>query len=129
MATALPSVPVQGVIDNSREGGYLAHQYYIILSRPAGALEPVFEYLQPHLAYHEKLEADGIEIAAGPIWSADGKSWEGAGMIVVEAASVAEADALAAADPMHTSGARTYEISPWMVNHGNPMPFGARGNS
>jgi uncharacterized protein len=34
-------------------------------------------------------------------------------------ASVAAATAIAAADPMHKSGARTFKIRPWLLNDGS----------
>jgi uncharacterized protein YciI len=110
--------PAQAIIDISKERGYLTRQYYLVISRAAHGLDPVFQHLDAHLSYHEKLEADGIEIAAGPPWTADGKEWEGGGMMLFKADSVEAAHALADADPLHSSGARTYEIVPWMINHG-----------
>lgn len=118
MTTSPPRLPAQQLIDISKEGNYLARQYYMVTSVTAGPLEPIFEHLDAHLLYHEQLVTDGIEIAAGPVFTEDGQEWEGTGIMVFKAASIAEATALAAADPMHTAGARTYEITPWMVNHG-----------
>ncbi|WP_236841900.1 YciI family protein [Bosea sp. PAMC 26642] len=56
--------------------------------------------------------------AAGPHWTDDEQRWDGEGMVVVRAASLAEAQAVAAADPMHQSGARSYRVRPWLVNEG-----------
>jgi uncharacterized protein len=39
-------------------------------------------------------------------------------MVVIRANSLAEAQAIAAEDPMHKSGARTYRVRPWLVNEG-----------
>ena len=40
-------------------------------------------------------------------------------MVIIRAASLAEADAIAAAGPMHRSGARSYTIRPWLLNEGS----------
>jgi uncharacterized protein len=56
--------------------------------------------------------------AAGPHWTDDEKRWDGEGMVVVRAKSLAEAQAIAAKDPMHISGARSYRVRPWLVNEG-----------
>lgn len=39
-------------------------------------------------------------------------------LVVIRAGSLAEAEAVAAADPMHASGARSYRVRPWLVNEG-----------
>jgi uncharacterized protein len=56
--------------------------------------------------------------AAGPNWTDDEKSWQGDGMVVVRAKSLADAREIAARDPMHKSGARTFTVRPWLVNEG-----------
>ena len=56
--------------------------------------------------------------AAGPNWTDDEKSWEGDGMVVVRAKSLAEAKQIAARDPTHKSGARNFTVRPWFVNEG-----------
>ena len=38
----------------------------------------------------------------------------GEGMVIIRAASLAEAQAIAAADPMHSSGARKARVRPWL---------------
>jgi uncharacterized protein len=78
----------------------------------------VLEHLQQHLEYQELLERKGVMFAAGPNWSDDEQRWEGDGMVVVRAGSLAEADATAKEDPMHASGARRYRVRPWLVNEG-----------
>ena len=39
-------------------------------------------------------------------------------MVVVRADSLEQAEAIAAADPMHAAGARSYRVRPWIVNEG-----------
>ena len=40
-------------------------------------------------------------------------------MIIVRAASLAEAIVIAEADPMHSSGARRFHVRPWLLNEGS----------
>ena len=112
------SVPSADIVATCVERGYLAKQLYVIFTRPTQGIEPVMKNLGPHLAYQEKLEMEGIMFAAGPNWTDDGLAWEGDGMVVYRASSMAEATAIAAADPMHASGARNFTVRPWLVNEG-----------
>ena len=112
------SVPAQGIIEESRRRGYLAKQFYLVSTRPTDGIGPVMENLAEHLAFQETLERDGIMFAAGPNWTDDEQSWEGDGTVVIRAGSLAEAKEIAARDPMHTSGARSFTVRPWFVNEG-----------
>jgi len=112
------SVPAQGVIAQCKAGGYLAKQLYVIFTTPAKGIAPVMANLGVHLEFQRQLELDGIMFAAGPQWTDDEREWEGDGMVVIRAASIAEARAIAARDPMHVSGARTFKVRPWLVNEG-----------
>jgi uncharacterized protein YciI len=56
--------------------------------------------------------------AAGPNWTDDEQEWKGDGMVVYRANSRAEAEAIAARDPMHVNGARSFTVRPWLVNEG-----------
>ena len=106
------------ITELSKERGYLAKQLYVIFTTPANGIAPVMENLQAHLDYQELLEQRGVMFAAGPHWSDDEQRWEGDGMVVVRAGSLAGADAIAKEDPMHASGARRYRVRPWLVNEG-----------
>ena len=106
------------IIELSKERGYLAKQLYVIFTTPANGIAPVLENLQRHLDYQESLERQGVMFAAGPQWSDDEQRWEGDGMVVVRAGSLAEAEAIAMEDPMHASGARRYRVRPLLVNEG-----------
>lgn len=112
------SVPAAEIIALSKEKGFLAKQLYVVITTPANGLGPVMEKIKEHLAFQESLEAQGIMFAAGPQWTDDETSWEGDGMVVIRAKSLAEARAIAAKDPMHASGARTFTVRPWLVNEG-----------
>ncbi len=76
------------------------------------------ENLEQHLTYQLLLERRGVMFAAGPHWTDDGQCWEGDGMVVVRATSMAEAETIAKEDPMHACGARRYRVRPWLVNEG-----------
>lgn len=113
-----PIVTAKEIIDVSRERGFLAKQLYVIFTAPTNGMGPVMENLKPHLEFQELLEKRGIMFAAGPHWTDDEQRWDGEGIVVVRAGSLAEAQAISAEDPMHKSGARAYRVRPWFVNEG-----------
>ena len=39
-------------------------------------------------------------------------------MVIIRASSLTEAREIAATDPMHKSGARSFEVRPWLLNEG-----------
>ena len=106
-------------VEDIRSKGVLGMQLYVILTRPADGLDRVSENIGPHLAYQKKLEASGIMFAAGPFANDDETLWQGEGMVIVRADSLAAARKIADADPMHLSGARNYTIKPWLLNEGS----------
>lgn len=112
----IPSVPVAAVMEAS--GAMLQKQLYAIFTRPVAGLGPVFANMDAHLEFQIGLEKEGIMFAAGPLWTDDGKSWEGEGLVVVRAASREAAIAIAKRDPMHQAGARTFHVRPWLINEG-----------
>ncbi len=77
------------------------------------------EHIGPHLAYQQRMEEEGVYLAAGPHWEDDEETWKGDGMIVVRASNLAEARRIAENDPMHQSGARTFTVRPWLINEGS----------
>lgn len=99
-------------------GDMLKWQVYVIHTFPENGMGPVMENIGPHLEYQARMEAEGVYIAAGPHWADDEETWEGEGMIVVRAKNLAEARAIAEADPMHKSGARSFRVRPWLINEG-----------
>ena len=98
--------------------GMLQKQFYVVFSTPTNGIGPVMENLEAHLAHQCTIEADGIMVAAGPHWTDDETQWEGEGMFVIRARSLVHAKELAASDPMHKCGARSFVVRPWMVNEG-----------
>ena len=112
------SVPAQDIIAECQTRGYLAKQLYMVTTRPVNGIGPVMENLAVHLQFQEKLERDGVMFAAGPNWTDDEQEWEGDGTVVYRASSLAEARQIAATDPMHVNGARSFTVRPWFVNEG-----------
>ena len=111
-----PEVTKQDIL-NACEG-MLRKQLYVVLTTPTNGLGPVMENLETHLEYQMSLEERGIMFGAGPFWDDAEEKWEGEGMVVIRAGSLAEAKQIAADDPMHKSGARSYVVRPWLLNEG-----------
>ena len=111
-----PQISAQDVLNAS--AGCLQKQMYVYFTKPANGLGPVMENLEDHLKFQVELEQKGIMFGAGPFWTDDEQRWEGEGMIIIRADSIAEARKIAESDPMHASGARTFTIRPWLLNVG-----------
>lgn len=107
----------QDVLNASK--GMLQMQLYVVFTTPTKGLGPVMENLEAHLGHQRALERRGIMVAAGPYWADDGETWEGEGMVIIRANSLAEAREIAASDPMHKSGARSFRVRPWLWNEGS----------
>nr|CAA6829381.1 MAG: Unknown protein [uncultured Thiotrichaceae bacterium] len=103
----------------AKERGSLALELFVVESTPAKAPEDVKENLPAHLAYQQTLEIAGTLAFAGPLSDLTGELMQGTGMIVYRAGSMDEARAMADADPMHQSGARTYTLRKWLINEGS----------
>lgn len=116
MAETIRSVPAAEVVEASE--AMLQKQLFAIFTTPVNGMGPVFEHLEAHLAFQVQLERDGILYAAGPMWTDNGESWEGEGLVVVRAASREAAIRIAEGDPMHKAGAREFRVRPWMINEG-----------
>lgn len=115
---AAPDMSWDGMINMCTERGLLAKQLYVYFTTPTNGMAPLGEHLEAHLAYQNKIQDEGIMVAAGPLRDPDKSDWEGEGMIIVRAASLDEAKKIADADPMHANGARSYTIRPWLMNEG-----------
>lgn len=103
----------------AKSRGALARELYVAQSTPAMAPEDVKAALPDHLAYQAQLEAQGALAFAGPMSDETGDLMQGMGLIIYRADSLGAARALAAADPMHSSGARTFTMRRWMINEGS----------
>ncbi len=96
---------------------FLNMQLYVYFSTPVKPRDEVAKMLPKHLEYQVDLERRGIMFGAGPMFQ-KGADAPHRGMIIVRADSFEEADAIAAADPMHASGLREYTIDRWHMNEG-----------
>jgi uncharacterized protein len=111
-------MPWQELVELCTTKGLLAKQLWVISSKPTNGLGAILNNLEEHLAYQTKLERDGIMFAAGPLASEDLTEWLGEGLFMYRADSIDAARKLAEADPMHSSGARSFTIREWMLNEG-----------
>ena len=112
-----PGIKVEEILNASR--GMLQKQLYVVFTTPANGLGPVMANIEAHLKFQVELEQKGIMFGAGPFWTDDEKQWQGEGMVIIRAASLDEAKKIAASDPMHASGARTFRVRPWLLNEGS----------
>lgn len=103
----------------AKERGALALELYVAQSTPAKATEDVKANLADHLAYQAELERAGSLAFAGPMSDETGEHMQGMGLIIYRAESLQAARALAEADPMHKSGARSFVLRRWMINEGS----------
>jgi uncharacterized protein YciI len=103
----------------SQERGSLALEMFVVESTPAKTPEDLQANLPAHLAYQRTQEIAGTLAFAGPMSDMTGELMQGTGMIVYRAASMEEARSIADADPMHSSGARTYILRKWLINEGS----------
>ncbi len=113
---AEPAVTREDLLEASKE--MLQKQMYVYFTTPTSGMGPVMENLEAHLKFQVELEKKGIMFGAGPHWTDDEKRWEGDGMVIIRAGSLAEAKEIAASDPMHASGARSFTVRPWLMNEG-----------
>ncbi len=111
-----PQITAQDILNAS--AGCLQKQMYVYFTTPVNGLGPVMENLEDHLKFQIELEQKGVMFGAGPFWTDDEQRWEGEGMIIIRAGSLAEARKIAESDPMHASGARAFTIRPWLMNEG-----------
>ena len=113
---ATPTITKDDILEASK--GMLQKQLYVVFTSPADGMGPVMENLEEHLQFQVKLEQDVIMLGAGPFWADDEHTWNGEGMVIIPADSLAHANEIAASDPMHSSGARTFKVRPWLLNEG-----------
>jgi uncharacterized protein YciI len=86
-------------------------QYYLIFlnSIPGRPLSP--DVVNRHAAHLAELDRDGKLVLAGPIPERAG------GLIVLRAASLAEAKAIADEDPLVRGAYQTYELGTWLMSN------------
>jgi len=111
-----PKITKRDILEKTQQ--MLQKQLYVIHTTPTNGLGPVMDNIGPHLDFQVKIEQEGIMFAAGPFWADDEETWEGEGMVIIRANSLADARKIAESDPMHASGARSFTVRPWLVNEG-----------
>jgi uncharacterized protein YciI len=95
----------------------LRKKLYVVLSAPAVAPDKLQPFLSAHLEYMIGLEKRGHVFASGPLSDGAGPP-TGAGLTVLRARDLAEARALAEADPFFVNGVRTFELKEWTLMEG-----------
>lgn len=99
--------------------GMLRKNLYVVVTTPTNGLGPVMANLEPHLKYQVSLEEQGVMFGAGPLFLDNEIDWAGEGMVIIRAESLAEATRIASEDPMHSCGARSFKVRPWLLNEGS----------
>lgn len=115
-ALSEPIITKDDILEASK--GMLQKQLYVVFTTPADGMGPVMEHIEEHLKFQVSLEERGIMVGAGPHWEDDEHTWRGDGMVIIRADSLAHAREIAASDPMHASGARSFTVRPWLLNEG-----------
>jgi uncharacterized protein YciI len=97
----------------------LCKELYVVFTTPTNGMGPVMENLESHLQFQIALEKSGVMFGAGPFFAENESDWNGEGMVIIRANSLAHAQEIAAKDPMHISGARSFKVRPWLLNEGS----------
>lgn len=103
------------------QGALSREQCYVLMMRANPAAPPLAPTAaEIRIAHHDyllDLERRGILFGAGPFVDETGTR-HGAGMIIVRAASRAEAEAIGYAEPYTAAGQRLMDFLPWQRNEG-----------
>lgn len=111
-----PNITKDDILEASR--GMLQKQLFVVFTTPTNGMGPVMANIEDHLKFQVDLEQRGIMFGAGPFWEDDEHTWNGEGMVIIRADDLEDARSIAAADPMHSSGARSFTVRPWLLNEG-----------
>ena len=95
----------------------LRKKLYVVLSKPVVPPDKLQMLLSAHLEYMIGLERRGHVFASGPLADAEGPP-TGLGLTILRAKDIAEARALAEADPFFINGMRTFELKEWTLMEG-----------
>jgi uncharacterized protein len=95
----------------------LRKKLYVVLSKPVVPPDKLQMLLSAHLEYMIGLEKRGHVFASGPLADAEGPP-TGLGLTILRARDIAEARALAEADPFFINGMRTFELKEWTLMEG-----------
>jgi uncharacterized protein len=97
--------------------GPLKKHFFVIFSEAGPRPGELPAQIPAHLEYLAGLEKRGALFMSGPFVDASGNPGSG-GMLIVRAANAGEAADLAAGDPFHSSGARSFRVEEWQVHQG-----------
>ncbi|MEM7463932.1 MAG: YciI family protein [Pseudomonadota bacterium] len=111
-----PNITKDDILEASK--GMLQKQLFVVFTTPTNGMGPVMANIEDHLKFQVDLEQRGIMFGAGPFWEDDEHTWNGEGMVIIRADDLEDARSIAAADPMHSSGARSFTVRPWLLNEG-----------
>ncbi len=111
-----PNITKDDILEASK--GMLQKQLFVVFTTPTNGMGPVMENIEDHLKFQVDLEKRGIMFGAGPFWEDDEHTWNGEGMVIIRADNLEDARSIAEADPMHSSGARSFTVRPWLLNEG-----------
>jgi uncharacterized protein len=108
---------------NQRLLRFLGLRMYMSRSRPRTADLPPMSVILAHLKFIEDLERRGVLFITGPFFAEDAEAFDGTPQLVdtlavVRADSLAEAEAIIKADPLHSGGYRGFELEPWTLDAG-----------
>lgn len=91
---------------------------YVVLNTPVKPMSELMPFLPEHLRYMIDLEKRGLLFASGPFLAGE-DLLPGAGMTILRAGSLEEAQELAGEDPFYKNGLRTFEVRSWQLNEGS----------
>jgi uncharacterized protein YciI len=112
-----PSVTKVDILQACKD--MLCKELYVVFTTPTNGMGPVMENLESHLQFQIALEKSGVMFGAGPFFAENESDWNGEGMVIIRANSLSHAQDIAAKDPMHISGARSFKVRPWLLNEGS----------
>ena len=87
---------------------HAAMQLYLVITLRTPRFDPAV--IPAHYAFLEDLQGRGVLAGYGPFADKSG------GAYLLKAQSLAQAQALAFADPVHTSGSSQVSVREWQVN-------------
>lgn len=90
---------------------------FVVLSLPGERPDDLPRHIPAHIDYMVALEKQGVLVMSGPFLDTSGKP-SPSGLWILRASGREEASALAAGDPFHHSGARTFRIEEWQLHQG-----------
>lgn len=98
--------------------GMIGRTLFVVHSEPAPDADPErgAALFEDHLRHIIEWEQSGVLFAAGP-YRKDGKVTPRA-LYILRADSVEEATAIAAEEPLHKHGIRSFTVDEWVLNQG-----------